>query len=204
MQEGPARGVSIAGLVLAGGRSERLGRPKQLLPYQGTTFLEWMVAEVCRSVWLDQVVVVLNPALAEWAETRDWGRATVAFARRPESGCSASYRAGLDAVAAKAGAVMIILGDQPGVSATVIDRLASAWLERRVPVALVRYRGELGHPLLFGRELFGELAALRGDKAAWKLVDRLLGSALVVDVDAPYPRDVDTWADYQALLGESL
>jgi molybdenum cofactor cytidylyltransferase len=204
MQEGPARGVSIAGLVLAGGQSERLGRPKQLLPYRGTTLLEWVVAEVCRATLLDRVVVVLNPALAEWALERDWGRATLVVAEQVGAGCSASYRAGLDAVAAEAEAVTVVLGDQPGVSAAVIDRLASAWLERRAPVALVRYRGELGHPLLFGRELFGELAALRGDKAAWKLVDRLLGSALVVDVDAPYPRDVDTWADYQALLEESL
>lgn len=204
MQEGPARRASIAGLVLAGGQSERLGRPKQLLPYRGTTLLEWVVAEVCRAALLDRVVVVLNPALAEWAEERDWGRAMPVIARQPGAGCSASYRAGLDAVAAEAEAVMVILGDQPGISSAVIDRLAGAWLERRAPLALVRYRGELGHPLLFGRELFGELAALLGDKAAWKLVDRLLCSALVVDVDAPYPRDVDTWADYHALLEESL
>lgn len=203
-QEGPVRGASIAGLVLAGGRSERLGRPKQLLPYRGTTLLEWVVREACRAVLLDQVVVVLHPALTEWAGARDWGRATLVVAEQPDSGCSASYRAGLGVVAAHAEAVMIILGDQPGVSAAVIDQLAGAWLERRAPVALVRYRGELGHPLLFGRELFGELAVLWGDKAAWKLVDRLLGSALVVDVDAPYPRDVDTWADYRVLLEESV
>lgn len=203
-QEGLAGRASIAGLVLAGGQSERLGRPKQLLTYRGTTLLEWVVAEVCRATLLDRVVVVLNPALAEWAAQRDWGRATLVIAEQPGAGCSASYRAGLDAVAAEAEAVTVILGDQPGISSAVIDRLAGAWLERRAPVALVRYRGELGHPLLFGRELFGELAALWGDKAAWKLVDRLLGSALVVDVDAPYPRDIDTWADYQALFEESL
>ncbi len=181
-----------------------MGQPKQLLPYRGRTLLEWVVAEICRAALLDQVVVVLNRALASWARERDWGRASLAVSEQPGDGCSASYRAGLDAVAARAEAVMVVLGDQPGISATVIDRLAAAWLERRAPLALVRYRGELGHPLLFGRELFGELAALRGDKAAWKLVDRLLGSALVVDVDAPYPRDVDTWVDYQALLEESL
>lgn len=180
-----------------------MGQPKQLLPYQGKTLLEWVAREVCRAALLDQVVVVLHPALATWAKERDWGRASLAVSEQPGEGCSASYRAGLDAVAARTEAVMVVLGDQPGISAAVIDRLAATWLERRAPLALVRYRGELGHPLLFGRELFGELTALRGDKAAWKLVDRLLGAALVVEVDAPYPRDIDTRVDYQALLDES-
>lgn len=192
--------ISIAGLVLAGGRSERLGYPKQLLPYQGATVLEWVVRETCRATLLDQVVVVLNAALAEWAAERDWGRAATVVVAEPSAGCSASYRAGLDQVSPTAEAVVVVLGDQPGISAAVIDRLVSAWRKQRAPVALLRYRGELGHPLLFGRELFGELAALRGDKAAWKLVDRRLAAALVVDVDAPYPRDIDTWADYRALI----
>ncbi len=195
-----AERASIAGLVLAGGRSERLGYPKQLLPYQGATVLEWVVREACRATLLDEVVVVLNARLAEWAAERDWGRATTVVVAEPSAGCSASYRAGLGQVSPRTEAVGIILGDQPGISAAVIDRLVSAWRKQRTPVALLRYRGELGHPLLFGRVLFGELAALRGDKAAWKLVDRRLDTALIVDVDAPYPRDIDTWADYRALL----
>jgi molybdenum cofactor cytidylyltransferase len=178
-----------------------LGSPKQLLPYRGTTLLEWVVKEVCRATRLDQVLVVLHADLIPWAAQRAWEPATIVTVEDPTSGCSASYRAGLDRVQAGADAVVIVLGDQPGVRAEVIDRLVGAWQERRAPLALVRYRGEPGHPLLFGRPLFEELMALRGDKAAWKLVDRHLEEAVVLEVDEPSPVDVDTWADYRAVLG---
>lgn len=205
MRSGAAgRGPSVAGLVLAGGRSERLGRPKQLLAYRGTTLLEYVVAQVNRASTLREVVVVVHPELASWAAGRDWGRAVVIPVEPsgPEEGCSASYRTGLQAVMPEHEAVVVVLGDQPWIEAGVIDRLVTAWCERPVRVALVRYRGSAGHPLLFGRALFDELERLRGDKAAWKLVDREGEAVLAVDVDAPYPRDIDTWADYAAVLRE--
>jgi molybdenum cofactor cytidylyltransferase len=69
------------------------------------------------------------------------------------------------------------------------------------PLAVCRYEDGRGHPFAFGRELFPELSDLHGDKAVWKLLDRR--SADVVEVQAPgrVPADVDTWEDYEALVG---
>ena len=66
-------------------------------------------------------------------------------------------------------------------------------------VGVCAYDDGLGHPLWFHRRMFGVLEGLHGDKAVWKLVD---AGEDVVEVAVPgrIPRDVDTWADYQALL----
>ncbi len=66
------------------------------------------------------------------------------------------------------------------------------------PLAVCRYENGRGHPIAFGRELFGELRNLHGDKGVWKLVDR--GPTLEVPVPGPIPLDVDTQADYEAVL----
>ena len=67
-------------------------------------------------------------------------------------------------------------------------------------LAVCRYDDGLGHPFWLGRALFGELANLHGDKAVWKLVDAAGPSLVTVAVDGRVPADVDTEADYEALL----
>ena len=66
-------------------------------------------------------------------------------------------------------------------------------------ILIASYQGKVGHPLLFDRQLFPRLAALNGDKAAWKLVDQHPEWVRTVEMNRPLPRDVDTLADYQQL-----
>jgi molybdenum cofactor cytidylyltransferase len=61
------------------------------------------------------------------------------------------------------------------------------------------YHGSIGHPFVFGRRLFPELAALHGDKAAWKLIDRYRERVRTVELGRLLPADIDTPADYRAL-----
>ena len=84
----------------------------------------------------------------------------------------------------------------PEVSAVTVQALL-AWRNDAL-IAACSYRDGRGHPLAFARPLFGELAALHGDKAVWKLMDR--HSVLDVPVGGVIPRDVDTWEDYEAVL----
>ena len=67
-------------------------------------------------------------------------------------------------------------------------------------MAVCRYDDGRGHPLAFGREMFGALGELHGDKAVWKLMDRLGDEVVEVPVPGPIPRDVDTREDYEAVL----
>ena len=68
-------------------------------------------------------------------------------------------------------------------------------------MAVSRYEDGRGHPFAFRRELFGDLAELHGDKAVWKLREQLGDAVREVRVPGSLPRDVDTWEDYEALVG---
>ena len=194
--------ATVSGLVLAAGGSSRLGQPKQLLPYRGTILLDWVVRTVAAAESLDQVTVVLGGASREVRARLTLGRARVVENPDFGEGCSSSYQAGLAALDPKATAVVVVLGDQPGVQTEDIDFLVGEWRRTGATIMATSYRGERGHPLLFSRELFGHLEELHGDKAAWKILDRHPDWVRDVTVDRPLPRDVDTWQDYEAVRAD--
>jgi molybdenum cofactor cytidylyltransferase len=181
----------VVGVILGAGSSRRLGRPKQTLPLGDTTLLGWVVREAEASS-LDRVVVVARG-------DADTGRAEVARPHAGDTTCSASLRAGLTAVGV-CDAVMLLLGDTPGVDASVIDAVRAAW-EQTQPWALVtQYDDGLGHPLAFAADALPSLRALRGEKAIWKLLESEPERVEYARIERPLPRDVDGWDDYEALL----
>ena len=188
---------AVAGLVLAAGGSRRLGRPKQLLPYGGATLLDHTLgtARACR---FDQLVCVLGGASDEVRATVDLRGIDVVLNPEFGAGCSSSIAAALGTVDPRVDVVVLLLGDQPG----VLPETVAALLAGRggAPLAACRYDGGRGHPLAFARSTFGDLAALHGDKGVWRLMDR--SDVVEVDVPGEVPRDVDTWADYQAVLAD--
>jgi molybdenum cofactor cytidylyltransferase len=187
----------ISGLVLGAGASQRFGPPKQLLPYRGTTMLGWVVDQAQRANSLDEVVVVLGRAAEQVREQVDFGAARVVENPVFGEGCSSSYRAGIGALNPAAEALMIILGDLPGVTPEVINRLAHAWREQPAPIALCSYQGRKGHPMIFAQSMFPQLVDLHGDKAAWKLVDANAALVQEVHFNFPYPDDINTPADFE-------
>lgn len=187
--------VSIAGIVLGAGSSRRLGRPKQTLPFGDTTLLGHVVRGV-EATSLDPVLVVLGGAADEARAGLTPTRAEVVHNDAYGTGCASSLLAGLDA-AGPVGAILLILGDMPGVDAAVIDAVRADWEAARPWAAVTDYRGTLGHPLAFSAEAFPALRGLHGDKAVWKLLDAHPERFLRVPVDRDLPRDVDTWEDYE-------
>jgi molybdenum cofactor cytidylyltransferase len=189
----------ISGLVLGAGASQRFGPPKQLMPFRGTTMLGWVVDQARRAANLDEVVVVLGRAADQVREQVDFGAARVVENPIFGEGCSSSYRAGIGALSSESAAIMIVLGDLPGVTPEIIDRLAEAWREHEAPIALCSYQGRKGHPMIFARSLFPQLVELHGDKAAWKLVDANAATVQEVHFDLPYPDDINTPEDFERL-----
>jgi molybdenum cofactor cytidylyltransferase len=187
----------VTGLVLAAGGSTRLGGPKQLLPYGGGTLLDHTLA-TARACDFDQLICVIGGAADAIRAAVDLSGADVIENREFGTGCSSSIALALDAVDPRSGALVLLLGDQPGVTTATVHAL----LEGRGAAALAvcRYDDGRGHPFAFARSMFGELAALHGDKGVWKLLDRHAPDVVEVPIAGPVPRDVDTWADYQALL----
>lgn len=189
----------ISGLILGAGASQRLGPPKQLLPFRGTTMLGWVVKQAERAHGLDELIVVLGRAADEIREQLDFGSVRVVENPVFTKGCSSSYKAGLAALNPTSEAMMIILGDQPGISPEVIDRLAEEWRRTESLIALCSYSGRKGHPMIFAQTMFEQLAALHGDKAAWKLVDANAALVQEVEFDLPFPDDINTVADFERI-----
>ena len=189
--------ADVVGIVLGAGASRRLGRPKQTLPLGDTTLLGWVLREVEASR-LDRVVLVLGGAADEARAALHPTRAEIVSNADYGSGCASSLLAGLDA-AGRPEAAMLVLGDMPGVDARLIDAVRDDWQRHRPWACVTDYRGEPGHPLIFSAAAFGDLRALHGDKAVWKLLDTYPERFRAVPVDEPLPRDVDTWGDYAAV-----
>jgi molybdenum cofactor cytidylyltransferase len=187
----------VAGLVLAAGGARRLGRPKQLLPFRGSTLLDH-VLEVARGCELDQLIVAIGGNAEAVRERVDLSGADVVVNREFGAGCSSSIAVAMDALHPATDTLVLMLGDQPGVVPGTVRVLQAA--RGAAPLAVCRYDDGRGHPIAFDRSTFPDLRALHGDKGVWKLLERRAAEVAEVPIAGPVPRDVDTWADYEAVL----
>jgi molybdenum cofactor cytidylyltransferase len=190
--------VTVAGLVLAAGGSVRMGRPKALLDAGGRTLLAAVVGPHL-DAGLDPVVVVLGPEadrIGREAGLPSDPRVRVVVNPDWAEGMASSLRAGVAACAASpAGAVLVALGDQPGVTPERVRTIVGGW-RPGVPLVVPVHEGRAGHPVLFDRSLWPELMALRGAVGGREVVRRHWPRA--VQVAAPPLPDLDTPADYRA------
>ncbi|HET8536254.1 MAG TPA: nucleotidyltransferase family protein [Solirubrobacteraceae bacterium] len=181
----------VTGLVLAAGGSRRLGQPKQLLPYRGRPLLEH-VLDTARACGFAQLVCAVGDQLSGV----DFSGVEVVENPHRGAGCSSSIAVALEVV--DADVLVLLLGDQPDVRPESVTALLAGRGGARF--AVCRYDDGRGHPFAFGRAAFGELAAMHGDKAVWKLLERFASEVVEVPIAGPVPIDVDTWADYEALI----
>lgn len=185
--------MRCAAVVLAAGRSSRMGGPNKLLQMlRGKTLLAHVLSSA-RDSRADPIVVVTGHQADEVIAAAE-PPARCVFNPRYAQGLSTSLLAGLEAVPAECDAAVILLGDMPDVSAGLIDRLVAA-LEARpdAPAAVPAFGGAWGNPVVLARSLFPEVARLSGDAGARKLLEGLRDRVVVVPVDDPaVALDLDT------------
>lgn len=191
----------VVGIVLGAGRSERMGVPKQLLPYAGTTLLGKAIAEAEASA-LDKVVVVLGAAAAEVEAALQPARSLIVHNVDYDRGNLSSLQIGV-AAAGVHDAVVHLLGDMPGVDAELIDAVVAAWRANPHPIVVTRYRDRVAHPFVLSSSVTGRLHELEEPKSVWRLVrSSERADVLEVDADRAAPIDVDTPEDYERLLAD--
>ena len=190
----PEKGHRTAGLVLAAGRSTRMGGPNKLLEEINGKPLVRIVAEHALASRAKPVIVVTGHQ-RERVEHALAGL-PVTFAHNPDfaDGLSTSLKAGIKAVPADADGAIVTLGDMPQVSATLIDRLIAAFdPERGALVVIPTIEGKRGNPVLWARRFFSDLLAVEGDVGARHLISGYAEAVTEVPVeDAAALTDVDT------------
>jgi molybdenum cofactor cytidylyltransferase len=198
----------IAGVILAGGASRRMGSPKALLDYRGETFagrLIRVLSEAC-----DPVIVVLGhqeqiirPRLVG-ANVNNGVRVVVN--PDPERGQLSSLQVALEAVPSGVEGFLFIPVDCPALAPETLARVIDAF-RRRDPSTLFvipSYRGHHGHPVCAARELLAEFLALPPTGQAREVVHRHVERTQYIDVeDAGILVDVDDPAGYRRLAGAS-
>lgn len=192
---------ATAAIVLAGGASTRMGRPKQLVRWHDRPLLEHVVASVLR--WpVASVVVVLGAHAEEILDEVDFGDALVAINDDWEEGIASSLRVGFDVLSRDAGleAAFVVLGDQPSIPEDVPASLLYAAEETERPALVPLYRYQRAHPVLFRRLLWERLMSLEGDVGAGDTLKAHPDWVEEVRVDHAPPRDIDTESDLRELL----
>jgi molybdenum cofactor cytidylyltransferase len=195
--------VPVAALLLAAGASTRMGRPKQLLAYQGRSLVRH-AAETALAAGCAPVIVVTGALHNELAaELHDLPVQLVHNAVWAV-GLGSSIGVGVQAVekiAPDTAAVLVLLSDQPLVTPALLQQLLHAWQQSGLPVA-TGYAGTVGVPAVFGRLGWPQLLALPAEAGAKPLLQRL-GDELGVVPFAAAATDVDTPEQYEALLALS-
>ena len=171
----------VAGIVLAAGGRRRLGRPKPLLPYGGSTLLDHAMA-TARACEFDQLLAAIDSEKVR-------GRVNLEGADVVPSIAGA-----MQALDPRTTVLVLLRGDQPGVVPATVRVLLAARGDAAVTVC--RYDDGHGFPYAFGPAAFGGLRALRADRD----LPRLLHDVAEVPVAGRVPLRVDSWADYEALV----
>jgi molybdenum cofactor cytidylyltransferase len=186
----------IAALLLAAGGSSRMGRSKQLLVYEGETLLR-RAAETLLSTICSCVIVILG---AEFERTRQEINdlpVDIVHNEGWRTGMSSSIRVGLSRLLQAQPdtmAVIIMLCDQPNVTASHIDMLAHEFFDSGCDIVAAEYSRTVGAPALFARKYFNDLLNIEGDKGARKLIRS--ESANLSTVQMPEAAfDIDTLKD---------
>ena len=186
---------SIAGIILAAGKSSRMGAVNKLLiPIDGKPMVR-RAAEAVLAAELSPVLVVTGHQHEQVEEALKGLRVTFLNNKDYAAGMSTSLRVGLDAVPAACDGALVALGDMPLISAAELGQLVNAFnpVEGRAIVVPTR-RGKRGNPVLWARRFFGEMTAAGGDVGARHLLSaypeavvevEMAGDAVLTDIDTP-------------------
>jgi len=194
----PASRAEVYAVILAAGASHRLGRPKQLLPWQGKTLLEHASATL-QSVFADRVMVVLGADAELIAASVELGDATTVINHDWQQGMSASIRLGLTALPPSAAAALLVLCDQPLITSSHYQNLLQSWQANPEQIIASQYHGDLGVPALFPRAFFSALQNLTGDRGAKPLLREHAQQVQAIGLDQA-ELDIDTDEDFRRLL----
>lgn len=193
----PTQGVAIAAVILAAGRSSRMGAHKLLLPLAGKPLLAWSLAAACASS-ARPVIVALGRAADEARAALPTGSYSFVVNPHFAEGMGTTLALAVASLPASVAGTVILLGDQPFMTTTAVEAVLTEARAQPERIVMGAYGSRRGHPIYLPRRVFGEALALREDEGARGIIAREGDAVLTVPLADPDALlDVDTEADYQ-------
>ncbi|MDX6406135.1 MAG: molybdenum cofactor cytidylyltransferase [Blastocatellia bacterium] len=188
----------ISAILLAAGRSRRMGAFKPMLPFGDRTVIECCLANL-HAAGVEDIVVVVGHRAEDIRRQLQTLNLTFAMNPDPDSEMSASIGRGVAAVSPSAEGLIVALVDHPAVPAEIIEVLIDEW-RRGAQLVQPEHEGRGGHPVLVDLSYHDELLALDPESGLRSLFDAHRAEVRRVPVSSPFvARDMDTWEDYQRL-----
>lgn len=188
----------ISGIVLASGLSKRMGTDKLLLPVGGIPAVERVIAAASKSDLGEVVLVCSSASVASIG--KKYG-AKIVKNDAPEMGKSRSVRLGVENSSRSAEGFMFLVGDQPFISASTINKLIESFASEECSAVVPTYNGTRGNPVIFASSLRERLFSLSGDSGGRVLLKEMEGSIVTVSfADEKLGLDIDTREEYEAVV----
>ena len=192
--------IMLSAIILAAGESKRMGRPKAILDLGASTFLE----TICDRLWearMDEVIPVLGAHADEVMRVVSLPRARVVINREFSRGQLSSLQCGLGEVDERSGGALVTLVDHPLVAPSTYRGLREAWEDSPEKIAVARFKGRGGHPIIFPRALFGELMEAPPDVGARAVLGRDARRVRWIGFDDQgIVADIDSMEDYKKFV----
>jgi molybdenum cofactor cytidylyltransferase len=189
----------ISAILLAAGLSRRMGDFKQLLQFQGKSFVECCVDNLLAS-GLDDIVVVTGHRDAEVRQALASRKIKFVFNADYQAGMSSSIKCGVQALEEKTEAILIALADQPHIHSSSISKVIAAYQKERPLLVVPTYANRRGHPIVLDGKLRAEIMTFDPAQGLRQVVHRHKDQALYLEMksdsvllDFDYPQDYENF-----------
>ena len=195
----------IWAIVLAAGESKRMGFPKMLLPFNGSTMIESVIANITRS-GIENIIIVLGAEHESVAERIKKLPVMYCYNERYRDGMLSSVICGFRNVPSDCKAALVFQGDQPLITDRAINAVLAAYIRSGKGIVIpMYYRTRRGHPLLVDCKYREEIEHLDASIGLRALPEKFSGDVLEADTnDAGILRDFDTYDEYLKGINQTL
>jgi molybdenum cofactor cytidylyltransferase len=192
----------IWAIILAAGESKRMGSPKMILPFWGSTIIEKVIENVLSSN-VDKTVLVVGSGKNKILKLTEKFPVMHCYNEHYKDGMLSSAKCGFKYLPHDFRAAMVFLGDQPTIKASITDFVIKSYNDFGKGLVLPVYNKKRGHPLLVDSKYKGEIMELEGPEGLKELLKRHPDDVLEIETQDPsILKDIDTEEDYMNELNQ--
>lgn len=186
----------IWAIILAAGESKRMGSPKMLLPFGGSTMLENVISNV-RASFVNKIMVVLGSDKEQVAALIEGSSVKHCVNDNYKNSMLSSVKCGIRNLPRNLSAVLIFQGDQPLITTQTINKVIKAYQTSGKEIIIPVFEGKRGHPLMVGKKLREEIETMESDQGLRALSARYPEEVFEIETDDPgILKDFDTYDEY--------